>query len=499
MKDWLFILSIPVAIFAVYWRTLWNYYIIDDFTAYKDVKVRPKGKFARFWGNLTSKVYSDEDSKKIGVNKQAHAQTLAIHSLACIMIYLAFGRTTTAYLAAMYFAFNSGNNEVSIWLSGKAYGWTTALILFGWIIPLSAPVIYILLNRVLFFNAITAPLIYLTLSGWYKLLALLFVGIFFLKGRDVFNPKVNVKLAAFVEEKTYVVQNRTAISFHPRNLVRAIKFYGYYLVNCIFATKLAFFRSYLSEFATSKEEAKRCNKPDKYFWIGLFVLFILIAGLIWPQYLSEGGRNAIFGLLWFTINIAPVCNYPNLGQQPITSRYAYLPCVGIMWMCANLLIGYPFLAGGLLCWYLRILPFVMHFYKNDYWHNTYETIFEPKYYYSWLLHGNMFFARAQFTTALQDYKEALTWNPVSFKVFYNMANAYIAIAVMNQRNPERALEQISGAVVSLEKAKLCSMLGQESLKEKWVSEREIMIGKIIEMLNRKIKIDLKLEEIPIVV
>jgi len=489
-------LSIILFVFLVYWRTIYNYYVVDDFSVYKMGGDRPKSWLKRFYDNLRCRIYHDDDPKKPGLNRIAHLQTIAIHSLVCVMIFLSFGKVfnnyIVSYLAALLFAFNPNNHEVSIWLSGKAYGYTSAYVLFAWMFPLFAPFVYFFAFLPSFyFNAIFSPLMFLILPGWWKLLALLFIYIFAIKAKWIFNPKRNTKLAAYVDKDTDDIQNEAAVCFNPKNIIRAIKFYGYYFTNGILANNLAFYQSYMSEYVTDKKGIEESNKPDRYFWVGVVVLYILITNLI------SNYNPAVFGLLWFTINIAPVCNFINLGQQHITSRYAYLPNIGLAFMLANMFIGYTelslrfiaglLLAGGLIGWYLRALKYSMLAYLNDFWHNHFEITFEPKYSYSWLLHGNMFFARGQFNTALQDYFEASLQYKDNFKVLFNISSTYIALG------------RIKDAIAYVEKARACDLIGQEKLKDDWLKEREELIGKIIQAQQQKIKINLKISDIPIVI
>ena len=83
--------------------------------------------------------------------------------------------------------------------------------------------------------------------------------------------------------------------------------------------------------------------------------------------------------------------------------------------------------------------------------------------------------------------EGLRFHPKSFKLLFNISSAYIA------RN------KIDQAIVSLEKARECDLMGQERVKENWVEERKVLIGKIIQAKQQKLQIKLRIDEIPLII
>ncbi len=152
--------------------------------------------------------------------------------------------------------------------------------------------------------------------------------------------KKNMKLKGFEG-------NDVALKISPYKFIIALKFYGYYFVNCIFGISYTFYHSYMEEFLDTQKGIKEGRKIDRYFFIGLFFAGLLIYSLITNPF-------SIFtlGLFWSTVTVAMWCNLVSTGQQYIANRYYYLPNVGLMIAISSVIINYPILTGALIGWYL---------------------------------------------------------------------------------------------------------------------------------------------------
>ena len=457
--------------FLAYIPVFKNGYVTDDFTVHHESQLKkPKNIWDRIWKGLKQTGYWGR------CDKFAHAVNLAVHYAVCIAIYYAFGKNEVSYLAACLFAINPIGSEVSLWLSGRHYGYQALLAVLAWLNPfimLWTVCISFLLPR--FTCALTFfPLLYLTRSYPVSLLATASL-LFLWNMKYLFNPKEGkLKLTDGAVERLRV---------HPKKLIIAIKFYGYNFINGIFAFHTASYIGYMRTFAETKQGQKESYNLDRYFWIGCALLYVLLVNLIWigPSSL------AVLGLLWYTITIAMWCNFVNIGNMQVAVRYNYLPNVGLMVFVASILVYYPMLSGILLGWYFAKLLLTLRYYKNDYWHSLFQIVDEPDLYYSWLLHGNMMFSRRNFNAAIQDYVEGLSKNEGSFHLHYNMSSCYIA------------LKDYSKAIVCLENARKCTLIDQEKSIAQWVEERQKLIGNCIEATKRGYKIELTLDQIPIIV
>jgi len=470
-----------VLCFLVYIPTLWNSYVVDDFVVYKTTpKEKPKNKWKELWLQFLGSAYWNdqlEEGRQV-TNKFAHATSILIHVVTCTLIYFAFraiAGNDVAYLAAILFALNPANSEVSIWLSGRWYGFVTIIALVCWLCPWTMAILALIglylprnLVALTFF-----PLVFLTLPTTMSLFALYMIPNIYKCGW-IFRPKDNPKFDSYKA-------NPEAMVIHPRKIIIFFKFLGYYFVNGLFAFQTATYHEYNSEFVSTKKGILKSYRADVYFFIGIMFVCLLIANFMYDY------KVALLGLFWFFVTIGMWCNFVTTGQMHVGLRYSYLPNVGLMLFLAANVINYPYIAGGFIFWYLRQLLYTMVLYKNDWWHNTFQIISEPKFYYSWLMHGNMMFARGHFQAAFADYTEGTYYEPDNFKLHYNMSSACVALG------------NIEAAIRCLEKAKTCQLIGQENVMKDGIESRKILIGNIIQSQQQGKKVNLRLEDLTIII
>jgi tetratricopeptide (TPR) repeat protein len=262
-----------------------------------------------------------------------------------------------------------------------------------------------------------------------------------------------------------------------------LKFYGYYLSSCILGIHWSYYQPYMADFITTSLGRKEATRIDRYFLIGVLALWLIFCNL---NHLTAQPYGLIWGLTWFTINIAMWCNLITF-QQHISMRYVYVANVGLMLGISNTLLTYaPWLIPAIASWYYAGLLQIMPFYKSDYWASEYLIIHEPNYAYSWLLHGNMNFVRSHFGAAILDYKEALNIRDHDFKSYFNLSSAYIAV-----RRPDLAKEQ-------LEICRNLEVFGQEEEKEILIKARERLLARIDEATRTRKPLILNIPDIPIV-
>ena len=109
-----------------YYRTLSYAGVCDDIPVFNGAIKMPTG-WMKFWYHLQGRKYTSW--------KLAHAQVLAIHTINCILIYIAFGMNYTSAVAALLFSVNPVNNQCSMWISGKGYAQNTTYALLMWLFP----------------------------------------------------------------------------------------------------------------------------------------------------------------------------------------------------------------------------------------------------------------------------------------------------------------------------------------------------------------------------
>ena len=99
-------LSIIILLTLLLYRRSINYgYIIDD------MEVATHKRTGRFWRDLWYQIRGHAYFN----HKTEHSITLFFHILNSCLIYLAFGQTNVAFLAALLFCINPVNNQGSVW------------------------------------------------------------------------------------------------------------------------------------------------------------------------------------------------------------------------------------------------------------------------------------------------------------------------------------------------------------------------------------------------
>lgn len=301
------ILLIILVNITFYWRTLSYHGVCDDIPIFNSGIPIPKGSWwMYFWYHLHGRKYTSW--------KFAHRLTLIVHTINCILIYIAFGMNPTSLMASLLFSINPTNNQGSIWLSGKGYSLITMYALLMWIFPLASPLIYLFGTYFCATSLLLFPLIFLFTKYWW-LVFIIPLG-FWRESKRVFDKTPGSKYTMESNDELKAVA--------PRKLIIVFKTLGYYFVNSIFALRLGFYHKYLFLHGVNAETNKLSYKIDKYFFIGIFVVLLTL-------------YTRHIGLLWFCITIGQWLNLISFNQT-IANRYAYLPNCGLMYFLADMMI-----------------------------------------------------------------------------------------------------------------------------------------------------------------
>ena len=442
------------------------HYVCDDLAVIiqtQNAKIKkPKNKLTMFMMMLHGKAYWEDEAFL------QHIIPMILHTIASALIYFVFGHNNISLLASVLFFIHPCHTEMSIWLSAKGYTLTTIWVLLAFHFPILAFFIFVVPTMICI-SGIFAPLIFLLQPNILNVIALFSIYTVWKHSQWAFNKEKNMKLKGFEG-------NDVALKISPYKFIIALKFYGYYFVNCIFGISYTFYHSYMEEFLDTQKGIKEGRKIDRYFFIGLFFAGLLIYSLITNPF-------SIFtlGLFWSTVTVAMWCNLVSTGQQYIANRYYYLPNIGLMIAISSVIINYPILTGALIGWYLaRLIPSIKQF-KNVYWHFFYQIYNQPDLYYSWINMGCLNFARGNFKAAVGDFSQALILRPNNFKAMFDLSSCFIA------------LYKIPEAIKAFEDARKCDIYGQEEKANQPIKDRMALLNKIIES---KGKIKLKIEDIP---
>lgn len=446
-------------------------YVVDDLAILDATEQagtpKPKGWFKYLMAQVSGRAYWDDKlSRRI-----TRLVNILTHISVCALIYFVFGHNNVSLLASLLFLIHPCNTEVSIWISGKYYGFTTLFVLLAWSCPLLS---VFFLTPFACINSLAFPLVFLLKPNFYNLTSLLFLYTLWQRFKWVFIDKKDGKIFGY-EHNKYV----SSIGWHK--VVIALKFYGYYLINNIFALKFCFYQSYMDDYADTQEGIEKGKKIDFYFWVGCAGVTAFLLGCVLCMRQPNSPPNLLFlGFFWATVNFAMWSNFVNVGQQYIANRQVYLANVGLCLSLAYILSQFPLILGLFLGWYFRQFLYAVEQYQNVYWHLFYQVLNEPKFYYSWILLGNLNFARGNFKSAGSNYQQALTLRPNNFKALFNLSSAWLALGRMDK------------TIDYFERARKADRYGQEIKSEGVIKDRMVLINRFV---SAKGNLKLKIEDI----
>ena len=301
----------------------------------------------KVWGSLRA-------SGDWVINKRLdHSLTLAIHTLASILIYFAFGSNIVSFIAAILFSVHPVNTQISIWLNGKRYGINAILVLLMFLFQ-PWGIIFYPLTPYWQPNAFFAPLIYLAKGHWWVLLFLP-LSIFLAKRRNILTLLHRLGAIPDCELK----------KIRWKKLIILVKSFGYYFKHCLFPTKLSFYHMFLESFGFNKDENKYWYSYNFDFWVGLISL-IGVSGLIVHFWSTPLG----FGLFWWVVFMMQWLNFPITCTQSFSERYTYIANIGLVVAISWGLLQIPIpelrlvAITGLFTYYLTRLLMYMPSYKN---------------------------------------------------------------------------------------------------------------------------------------
>jgi len=399
------ILTIILLNFLFYWRTLKYEFISDD----KAIQARtpeggypnPKNAWQRFYMQFRCRRYIN--------SREVHLMNFVVHLINCVLIYVVFGMNDIAFLTAILFTINPINLQCVAWCSGRAYAISTTLVLCMFILPFMAP-LFFYLTRFFSVNAIFAPLCFITTKYWY--LALM------------------VPVGLWLERKRLKEKSTTSVSVEMktiglRKVVTFIKTFGYYFMMCLFPVRLGWHHQFVWGIGVTKKYNDQCYSINKEFRYGLAIFYFVVINIFlnWSPF--------VWGLLWFSINIAMWCNFIT-WQQQIAERFCYLANVGMMYVLAGFLLTLPtplnlLLIGIFIGGYAIKNWITTPAYKNEYWRIEQSIMDIPNSHYAWLYRGFKKFHAQDYVGALYDFQEARVHSTHEFKVNFNIASCFIML------------------------------------------------------------------------
>jgi hypothetical protein len=391
----MFALIIVATVLTAYFQALRAGYVVDDVEcANASQKNASKNRWFRLWQRIRGTIYQSP--------QEAHLINILVHLANCLLIYFCFGRSTTSFLAALLFAVNPALTQGSVWLSGRGYAISTMLVLLMWKV---CPLFY-LATPFFAFNAVLAPLLFIGSAWWWVgMIPLVF---FMDKGHK----------NAIVHKMEMSTKKNKLIA--PVKIIIFLKSLGYYTCFTLFPTRLGIYHKYLYTYGLSKKDDAECERLDKFFFVGVAVIYVLITNMIWNYSL------AVFGLLWFVLFIGQWCNVIQI-QQAIAERYILLPAVGMMVFLSGMIMSIPdytmrvMIFTAFLVYYFVRLQLHIPSYKDLDNCIDYNALNFPDLYVIWTWKGQLAKSRNSFFTALEYWFRGWKLRPVDFRLNNNIA------------------------------------------------------------------------------
>jgi len=388
-----YLIIIAVTLIA-HFRALRSGYIVDDEAAYRK-KVVPANKAQEIWWQFMGIKYYEPQLE--------HLMNLTVHLINCLLIYIAFGRSTASLMAAVLFSVHPAGMMGSVWLSGRMYAVAAMFALLAYALKAFFPIPY-LLGTPFSLSMLLTPLTLLRTPYWYYI---------------VFIP-VFIYLAKYHRGVVKLRYSRATSQAKRLTYKKAIVFcksLGYYMCLSLIPTKLGVYHDYLYNYCLTDKDNNEGERVDRFFWIGLIILYLLITNYIFNY------NEAMFGLFWFVLFIAQWCNIMTL-QQAIAERYLYLPLAGVMYMISNMILattypGYIYIA--IFVYYLTRFQIQIGSFKNAMNCAEYNILNFPKLYACWTWKGQIARESGRFFTALESWFEGWKLRKNDFRLNNNIA------------------------------------------------------------------------------
>lgn len=284
-----------------------------------------------------------------------------LHLMVCEFIYIAFGCSQAAFLAALCFSVHPMCVQVPAWMSGKTYGLCALLFLMVWTFPPFSSALFFLAGVMLTPFAVT-PILFFFTKYWY--LGFFLILTLFLNYKVIMN-NIKWKTEGDGWLTSALPKDMGMMEFTPRKLILAVKTFWYYTLACLFPPKCGFYNSYLTTFGSSRQSTEYWYSINKHFWFGIIALVVLFS--LWVTNMT----NLVgIGILLYCASIFPFLNILTC-QQWTAPRYAYVPLLGFqiaLWTlatryCAEGVVLGVF--GGIFSGYVIKTKQVLEHYKKD--------------------------------------------------------------------------------------------------------------------------------------
>jgi hypothetical protein len=398
-----------------YLKTMSFKYVSDDIGASQRPKHPNKWvqRFLIFEGDARSRPDID------------HITTTLIHAFVCVFLYIGFGSSDISFLAAILFSVNPITNQGSVWISGRGYALSTLFLTMALSMPILSPLF--LIGATYYPAGFLSPVLLIGSPTPWVVLFLPLAWLFHVKRfKKVVISKITNEM--FDEDK----------KIKPEKLILFVKTFGFYLTHSLIPIRTTFYHSFLQSSAGNDIMRGRAYSFCRFFWIGL----ASIIGIV-TYWILTPWTMVSFGLLWWCVAIAPLCNMFRISQE-IAERYAYLPSVGLMVVLSAVIINNPYAVGLWVGMYATKMWFWMDAYQDDYYLIENSRLVAPDAWFAWHIAGMKRFETQSYREAIILWTMASMISPKELKILVN-----IATLLKISGHPKEAEEYIKKAEANI--------------------------------------------------
>lgn len=356
--------------------------------------------------------------------KVDHAFTLALHTTASVLIYLALGHNVTSLCAALLWAINPTNMQTSVWLNGRRYLVNIiivlAMIALGpWAMPL-----YVFTP---FFqpSAIFAPLVY---GLW---------GLAFTAAMVIYAWPRWIRNRVDGRMKAITYSGMKKFSLDRVNVT--IKTFGFYTLQMIVPTRPLLVYPFLADWGVTKKGTDQAHKIDGFWLAGALAMVTVVTGIF-----ALHGNERMW-LAFAALALLQQCNIIP-ATQTAADRYCSLPNVFVMYFVAK--FAGPIGTLIILAYYLPVLMSALPMFRNINAYYDYHLFYDPnsvivrKFKINWMLRTD------DVMGAWELIKAGLIRNPEDFSMLYQaticlskMGDAKMAIHYLDKAEKNHYIEQ----------------------------------------------------------
>ena len=266
------ILTIIVLCLIVYFRSIKHSYVVDDISTYKrrhddpvkfSFKNRIKGGVPGIIRFIKERLYG---GCSFGLNiEYDNVFRVSLFTLACVLIYLCLGHNTISFWAAVLFAVNPINNQLSLWANARRYLVNVILVL---LMIKFAPlgVLLYFLTPLFQMTAVFSPI--LLGNPWY----LLAIPAAVLIGQKEIRCKIKTRYK--------IIKDSDRTEYHPRRLIITVKQFGHYFFKMIAPGRCAMTYDRLYYWGITKEGNKDAYAINIDFARGILAFIVVWSNIV---------------------------------------------------------------------------------------------------------------------------------------------------------------------------------------------------------------------------